>query len=166
MKLRHKPQTRVNSTHFRAVSLPCRATIGPSYGYYANATKTWLVVKDTHLASATLAFLGTNVNITSEGRPHLGAPLGTETYVAQSCKVVPTTADLMFNCNHSTTCDFCSLYSQCGSPMDLPCQDRSKHKQIFYTHGRHNKVKPYPHPLLVELLLVTSSDSFCPCLQD
>ena len=59
-------------------------TIGPSYGYYANATKTWLVVKDAHLASATSAFLGTNVNITSEGRPHLGAPLGTETYVAQS----------------------------------------------------------------------------------
>ena len=57
---------------------------------------------------------------------------------------MPTTADLMFNCNHSTTCNFCSLYSQCGSPMDLPCQDRSKHMQIFYTHGRHNKVKPYP----------------------
>ncbi|KAL5467485.1 hypothetical protein EMCRGX_G031714 [Ephydatia muelleri] len=38
-------------------------TIGPSYGYYANATKTWLVVKDAHLASATSAFLGTNVNI-------------------------------------------------------------------------------------------------------
>ena len=50
----------------------------------ANATKTWLVVKDANLASATSAFLGTNVNITSEGRPHLGAPLGTETYVAQS----------------------------------------------------------------------------------
>ena len=59
-------------------------TIGPSYGYYANATKTWLVVNDTYIASATSAFLGTNVNITSEGRPHLGAPLGTETYVAQS----------------------------------------------------------------------------------
>eukprot|EP00731_Ephydatia_muelleri_P014864 Em0008g584a len=42
-------------------------TIGPSYGYNANATK--------H---------STNVNITSEGRPHLGVPLGTETYVAQS----------------------------------------------------------------------------------
>ena len=59
-------------------------TIGPSYGYNANATKTWLVVKDANLASATSAFLGTNVNITSKGRPHLGAPLGTETYVAQS----------------------------------------------------------------------------------
>ena len=45
--------------------------------------KTWLVVKDAHLASATSAILGTNVNTTSEGRPHLGAPLGTETYVAQ-----------------------------------------------------------------------------------
>ena len=52
--------------------------------YYTNATKTWLVVKDAHLAFATSAFLGTNVTITSEGRPHLGAPLGTETYVAQS----------------------------------------------------------------------------------
>ena len=44
-------------------------TIDPSYGYYANATKTWLLVKVTHIASATSAFLGTNVNITSDGRP-------------------------------------------------------------------------------------------------
>ena len=90
--------------------------------------KTWLVVKDTHLASATSGFQGTNVNITSEGRPHLGAPLGTAAIcdaIYEGCKVVPSTADLMQNCQHSTTCDLRRFHSQCGSPMDLPCQNHS-----------------------------------------
>ena len=49
---------------------------GPAYGYLANSLKTWLITKPKHLASVEAAFLGTNVNITTEGRPHLGAPLG------------------------------------------------------------------------------------------
>ena len=50
--------------------------LGPDFGYFANSTKTWLVTKDSCLSSATAAFAGTNVNITSSGRPYLGAPLG------------------------------------------------------------------------------------------
>ena len=56
---------------------------GPAYGYLANSSKTWLITKPKHLASAEAAFLGTNVNITTEGRPHLGAPLGSTDYCAQ-----------------------------------------------------------------------------------
>ncbi len=56
------------------------ASIGPNYGYYANATKTWLVVKEDYYDEAVRVFAGSNVKITSEGRPHLGAPLGSAEY--------------------------------------------------------------------------------------
>ena len=58
-------------------------TIGPAFGYYPNASKTWLVTKEAHLSSATASFRGSQVNITTEGRPHLGAALGTLSYTTQ-----------------------------------------------------------------------------------
>ena len=54
--------------------------LGPSYGYYANSAKTWLVTKDYFLFDAVAAFAGTNVNVTSAGHPHLGVALGTPEY--------------------------------------------------------------------------------------
>ena len=45
--------------------------LGQSFGYFANSTKTWLVTKDSSLSSATATFAGTNVNVTSSGRPYL-----------------------------------------------------------------------------------------------
>ena len=56
---------------------------GPSYGYYPNASKTWLVTKETHQQEAATLFYGTGVQITTEGRPHLGAAIGTPSYVHQ-----------------------------------------------------------------------------------
>ena len=51
------------------------------YGYFANPMKTWLVTQNPLVARAAIqAFEGTNINITSDGRPHLGAPLGTHEY--------------------------------------------------------------------------------------
>ena len=46
--------------------------LGQFFGYFANSTKTCLVTKDSSLSSATAAFAGTNVNVTSSGRPYLG----------------------------------------------------------------------------------------------
>ena len=57
--------------------------LGPSYGYYANGSKTWLVVKKEFQSMATTIFGNTQVNITSEGRPHLGAPVGSSEYVSK-----------------------------------------------------------------------------------
>ena len=56
---------------------------GPSYGYHVNASKTWLVVKKEFFSHAEKIFADTKVKITSEGHPHLGAPLGTPGYVSQ-----------------------------------------------------------------------------------
>ena len=58
-------------------------SIGPSYGYHANPSKTWLVTKEVHLSNAVNTFQDSHVNITAEGRPHLGAALGTQSYVSQ-----------------------------------------------------------------------------------
>ena len=53
---------------------------GEDYGYSANASKTWLVVKPEHLAEAKVIFADSGVQITSEGRRHLGAALGTKSF--------------------------------------------------------------------------------------
>ena len=53
---------------------------GEAYGYSANASKTWLVVKPEYLAQAKEIFADLGVQITSEGRRHLGAALGTKSF--------------------------------------------------------------------------------------
>ena len=58
-------------------------SIGPAYGYHVNASKIWLVVKEPHLSAAISSFGNTQVNITTESKPHLGAALGTQTYIDQ-----------------------------------------------------------------------------------
>ena len=55
-------------------------TQGPRFGYFPNASKTWLVTKEDLLPSAMQAFADTDVQVTSDGRPYLGAALGTEEY--------------------------------------------------------------------------------------
>ena len=61
-------------------------SIGPAYGYHANASKTWLITKHSYIAKAQELFGDTQVNITTQGRPYLGTALGSqefmETYVS------------------------------------------------------------------------------------
>ena len=49
---------------------------GPLFGYYAEPTKSWLIVKDAHLDEAKTIFSDTAVNITTRGKKHLGAVIG------------------------------------------------------------------------------------------
>ena len=56
------------------------AEVGPRYGYFVNAPKTWLVVKENLYEVAVSLFGSTGVQITTEGRPLLGGPLGTSQY--------------------------------------------------------------------------------------
>ena len=56
-------------------------TSGPGFGYFPNASKTWLVTKEGFHADATSIFAGTGVNVTPDGRPHLGAAIGSREYV-------------------------------------------------------------------------------------
>ena len=53
---------------------------GPKFGYHVNSLKTHLLTKDGHQSKAATFFGETGVNISSEGKPHLGAALGTSTF--------------------------------------------------------------------------------------
>ena len=53
---------------------------GPLYGYHAEPTKSWLIVKESKLDEAVAAFDGTGVNITVHGKKHLGAVIGNPSY--------------------------------------------------------------------------------------
>ena len=55
--------------------------LGPDFGYFVNSSKTTLIVKEHHLAEAMKVFENTSISITTEGKQHLGAALGTEAFV-------------------------------------------------------------------------------------
>ena len=59
------------------------ARVGPDYGYFPNAAKTWLIVGEDKLEQATNIFHGTDIAITTNGRRHLGAALGTKSFVEE-----------------------------------------------------------------------------------
>ena len=59
------------------------ATLGPAFGYFANAPKTWLLTKHHLVSEARNIFQGTQVNVTSVGRPYLGSSLGPKPFVEQ-----------------------------------------------------------------------------------
>ena len=55
--------------------------MGPDYGYYPNASKTWLVVKEGKEPEAATVFEETGVSISIDGKRHLGAAIGRQAFV-------------------------------------------------------------------------------------
>ena len=51
--------------------------------YNVNALKTWLLVKDRVYDDAKQLFVGTGIQMTSAGRAYLGAPLGSDSFMAE-----------------------------------------------------------------------------------
>ena len=51
---------------------------GPLLGYFPNASKSWLVVKEDKVDAAKEIFADTEINITSEGRAYLGSFIGSD----------------------------------------------------------------------------------------
>ena len=50
-------------------------------GYYPNASKTCLIVKPAHENAANEIFAGSGMTISTKGNQHLGAALGSRTFV-------------------------------------------------------------------------------------
>ena len=57
---------------------------GPKFGYHVNPPKTWLLAKEEHLEKAQALFHSCGINITTKGRPLLGALIGTQSSVAKT----------------------------------------------------------------------------------
>ena len=55
----------------------------PDFGYNQQADKTWIIVKPRHLEEAERIFKDTKINITSDGKKHLGASIGSLSYRTQ-----------------------------------------------------------------------------------
>ena len=53
-------------------------SLGPKIGYYAKASKSWLIVKPQFLEKANEIFENSGLKITTQGRRHLGAVIGLE----------------------------------------------------------------------------------------
>ena len=56
-------------------------SLGPAFGYNVKPSKSWLIVKAEHLDLAKNLFDGCGVSITVEGKRHLGAAIGSPTFV-------------------------------------------------------------------------------------
>ena len=50
--------------------------LGPKFGYYPEASKSWLIVKEKAKQRAFTVFKETTINIKTEGQRHLGAVIG------------------------------------------------------------------------------------------
>ena len=56
------------------------SSCGPSFGSFPNTSKMWLVIKKQFRFHAVSTFQDTAVNVTSNGRPHLWAIIGSIEY--------------------------------------------------------------------------------------
>ena len=101
---------------------------GKGFGYHPNASKTHLVVKDQFLTKAKELFAGTNVNITTLGKRHLGAAIGSRSFVEDYVKEKVQTwiqeihllADIATSQPHAALCRLCSWSFL---PMELPTKN-------------------------------------------
>lgn len=120
------------------------STIGPSFGYFDNATKTWLVVKPEHLSEAVAAFANTNVNVTSEGRPYLGAAIGSSKYVHEfverkvdQCMGRRVEATVYY-CYLPATCCLCGFHPRHEYEVVISFSDCPRHWMLSpSTRGHH-----------------------------
>ena len=54
----------------------CLTIHGPTFGYFPNPCKTWIITKPQHLHVVEPLFKDSGVNITTEGQKYLGTPIG------------------------------------------------------------------------------------------
>ena len=54
--------------------------LGPKFGYYPEASKSWLIVKEKAKQRAFTVFKDTAIKITTEGQRHLGAAIDSSKY--------------------------------------------------------------------------------------
>ncbi|KAG1651421.1 putative phosphoenolpyruvate synthase [Nymphon striatum] len=79
--------------------------IGKKHGYFVNGSKSWLIVKSDKLHGDAERIIGETVNITSKGKRHLGAVIGSKAYKKEYCDTMvhDWVNELNVLCNIATT---------------------------------------------------------------
>ena len=98
--------------------------VGPDYGYYPNASKSWLIVKEEHLPAAEMTFRESGFASTKEGRRYLGEAIVTRTFVETYAKeknigVDTTSRTSLLNCNFTATCSLPCFHERLSEQMDF-----------------------------------------------
>ena len=101
--------------------------IGPEYGYFVNPSKTCLIVKEDHMSSATDLFQEEGIQITPQGTRHLGAALGSrsfmESYVSSKVTNWVTEVKTRHNCLQPAHAAYAALtHGLTGNGLTLPEQ--------------------------------------------
>ena len=78
---------------------------GRKHGYFVNGAKSWLILKSPSLKVDATKIFGNTVNITSEGKRHLGAVIGSDQFKEEYCDnlVQNWVAQLKVLCNIAET---------------------------------------------------------------
>ena len=103
--------------------------VGPAFitfSYLPNAIKTLLVVKEQHLKHTQLLFANTCVNVTTDGRPHLGATILSTAYPTQFVSTKITAWVQNYNYYHQ-------LMSPSSMRLTLPLHMESSTHCSYYT---------------------------------
>ena len=106
---------------------------GPGYGYFANPSKTWLIVKPEHLSSTTRFFHDSGVNITTEGKRHIGAALGEKSTIDSYVKgkVQQWVNEVEEESGKdSPSSGLCSTHTWYGQQMDIPYENGRSHTTV------------------------------------
>ena len=123
-------------------------SIGPKIGYYPKPTKSWLIVKPEKLNLAKTIFNDTGINVTSEGKRHLGAVIGSLEYrdeyisdiVNSWVKQLIILSEIAKSYPHAAYCAFTAGFTQKfnhvlrtipnTTAMLQPVEDTIRHKLI------------------------------------
>ena len=102
----------------------CLTNDGPDYGYFPNASKTWLIVKEGYKDEVVSTFEGTQVVITVEGQKyhrisHRKADVRRQLCATESRHLGWPAGTILINSHHSTTCSVCCLHSLSDKQMDF-----------------------------------------------
>ena len=95
--------------------------LGHSFGYFVNVVNTWLVTKDHLFQDSISSFSGSGIRVTSDGRPYLGAAIGSESciqsFVADKVKgwseEITVLARFVESQPHAAYCTFTHGLSSC-----------------------------------------------------
>ena len=126
-------------------------TKGLKFGYFTNTSKTWLFIKEGYLLNAVAAFADLDVKVTAEGRPYVGAALGTEEYTDWQSLTVD--GELELDCQWEGVWGLKTLTSKKSSVKLTSLETIGSNvqtflKQVVWQRKPQFSAKDLPHALL------------------